>query len=239
MKLFFGGKVEKYEVGTIDKTSFEMDVINLIAEESIMFNATAMAKKFDKEPYEWLRKQVTKDCIEAIESTTELLRSELVVTKSKSGSHNGTWLHNELAIPFASWLNPTFGVKLNQYTKRKIAEDIYKYQAREAARYGYFPLVRAIEESRKLLGKETKEYHKINEFRMVAKLATGYYPSEYIKKYKVQTFRDHLAPYKIKLLEYLQQANTNLINMSLDYHTRKGMLTTLKDNIKRGIVSID
>jgi len=228
----------KYETADINGVCFEMDVFDLISKESIMFNATDIAKPFDKRPNDWLSGKECKSYIKALESATGNSRSELVVTKNKSGSHNGTWLHNDLILPYARWLSPEFAVKLDQYLKSKIRDDVLRYKSRQNARYGYFPLVQALEEHRKSLGKDTKEYHKINEFRMIGKISTGYTPSQYRKKYKVEYFRDHLKPNEIELLEFLQKRNTALIEIGLDYKIRKGMIEQLKENVLKGIVSI-
>jgi hypothetical protein len=81
------------------------------------FNATAVAKAFGKEPYEWLRLPAT------VEYTAQLVDSiqrgdfpgfkenQLVITKKGAPeTGGGTWLHPKLGVPFARWLDVKFAV---------------------------------------------------------------------------------------------------------------------------------
>lgn len=69
-------------------------------------NATDVAKRFGKEPHEWLRLPETKGYLEAMAKTG--IFPEL--TRTARGRAGGTWLHPKLAVAFARWLSPEFAV---------------------------------------------------------------------------------------------------------------------------------
>jgi len=81
--------------------------------DSVMINATEMAKPFGKRPVNWL----------ALPSTGSFLRSLEKVRKSdhlietQSGRIGGTWMHEDVAIEFARWLSPEFAIWCNDRIK--------------------------------------------------------------------------------------------------------------------------
>jgi hypothetical protein len=73
------------------------------------FNATAVAKAFDKKPSHWLELESTCNYIDALSATTALTQNQLVTTIN-GGKSPGTWLHPKLGVPFARWLDVKFAV---------------------------------------------------------------------------------------------------------------------------------
>jgi hypothetical protein len=80
------------------------------------FDATQVAKSFNKQPKEWLRLNST---IEYIDQLIEFQRGEnptfdknqlVIVKKGSSENGGGTWFHPKLAVPFARWLEARFAV---------------------------------------------------------------------------------------------------------------------------------
>lgn len=79
--------------------------------------ATQMAKNFDKSPSDWLRTQSAQDYIKAVSAETKISVSELVITQKGGGSvqtTQGTWMHKDVALEFARWLAPLFGLWCNR-----------------------------------------------------------------------------------------------------------------------------
>jgi hypothetical protein len=73
------------------------------------FNATAAAKRYGKESGEWLRLPTTVEYLGAIERK----HGKIPYLKAKRGRPDrggGTWLHPELAVMFARWLNVDFAL---------------------------------------------------------------------------------------------------------------------------------
>lgn len=82
------------------------------ANDTVMVNATQMAKVFGKDLFQFSKSDTTKRFIEAClkPANAGLLNIEkeedLIVSRQKSG----TWMHRTLALKFAAWLDPDFEV---------------------------------------------------------------------------------------------------------------------------------
>lgn len=85
-----------------------------------MINATEMAKPFGKRPVDWLKTGPAKEFIEAVSSEVNIITSLLVVVVKGNygnGIKQGTWMHEDVAIEFARWLNPRFAIWCNNRIK--------------------------------------------------------------------------------------------------------------------------
>ena len=84
-----------------------------------------MAKPFGKQPSDWLKTQYAKDYINAYSVRTNIRTADLVIVRQGAEPHKqGTWMHKDIAIEFASWLNPLFGIWCNDHIKELIIKDI-------------------------------------------------------------------------------------------------------------------
>lgn len=86
---------------------------------SMKINASQMATVFGdkKRPAFWLRTKQAKDYIQAL-ADVHICTSADILTVTKGGStEQGTWMHEDLALEFARWLNPMFGVWCNHKVK--------------------------------------------------------------------------------------------------------------------------
>jgi len=78
--------------------------------QSLMVNATQMAKIFDKDLFQFTKSDHVKSFIESClkPANAGLLGvksvEDLIISKQKSG----TWMHRVLALKFAAWLNSDF-----------------------------------------------------------------------------------------------------------------------------------
>jgi len=90
----------------------EAEIDFTVTGESVMVNATQMAKAFDKRIDHFLKSDHAKEFISVLEFTpfggnsAPLTAEEIIQTKGQSG----TWMHKLLALKFAAWLNPAFEV---------------------------------------------------------------------------------------------------------------------------------
>lgn len=85
-----------------------------------MINATEMAKPFGKRPVDWLRTNPSKEFIEAVSSEVRICTSQLVVIVKgnySTGVKQGTWMHEDIALEFARWLDPIFSIWCNDRVK--------------------------------------------------------------------------------------------------------------------------
>lgn len=83
--------------------------------DSVMVNATEMAKSFGKSPKDFLKTEQSKRFIAALSEVKKILSSDLV--RVIYGDNGGTWIHEDVAIEFARWLNPAFAIWCNDRIK--------------------------------------------------------------------------------------------------------------------------
>lgn len=81
-------------------------------------NATSMCKAFGKKVNDWLRLKATEDMLNEVSSETGIPATTLIlVNKGGIANEQGTWIHEELILELASWLN----VKFRRWTQQQIA----------------------------------------------------------------------------------------------------------------------
>ncbi|GFZ93559.1 KilA-N domain-containing protein [Okeania sp. KiyG1] len=80
-----------------------------IAEDG-MWNASAMCKKYNKLVADFFRLKQTKAYIEELKNLHKLTDNEVVRTVQGKGKQQGTWVHMEVALKLAAWLNPKIEV---------------------------------------------------------------------------------------------------------------------------------
>lgn len=86
--------------------------------DSVMVNATEMAKPFGKEAKHWLVNQTTKEFLEELANVRNLTFADLVQVKQGSPDNGGgTWFHEDVAMEFARWLSPAFAIWCNDRIK--------------------------------------------------------------------------------------------------------------------------
>ena len=86
----------------------------VVSKESMMVNATEMAKVFGKQVNEFMSSDRTKAFIASCLKNGKSLFSDSGVEKEEdlvvSKQRTGTWMHRLLALKFAAWLHPDFEV---------------------------------------------------------------------------------------------------------------------------------
>lgn len=86
-------------------------------DEGVMINATEMAKMFSKKVQDWTRQKSSREYIDAVSSDTGITVSALIQSVKGGNGSQGTWMHEDIALEFARWLNPKFGVWCNNRVK--------------------------------------------------------------------------------------------------------------------------
>jgi len=94
--------------------------VDILFSETAFFNATVAAKAFGKKVNDWLRLDSTKDYIDALIESRKCYVAGIPVSEQnqlvriiQGGSNptvQGTWLHHQLAIAYARWLNAAFSI---------------------------------------------------------------------------------------------------------------------------------
>lgn len=84
--------------------------------DSVMVNATEMAKPFGKRCNDFLSTKQTNELINSLSAKTGISATGLVIV-NQGGNNQGTWLHEDLALIFAQWLSPDFYLWCNDRIK--------------------------------------------------------------------------------------------------------------------------
>jgi len=193
--------------------------------ESGWFNATQAAERYGKNPHYWLRLDETREYITAVlgvsnTSQNRIWIGEKDLIKTKRGNNGGTWLHPDLAVAFARWLDVRFGVWCDMQIKALLTgkhtiHDSRRLRSESAASYKV--LCGVLQIKREHEGKESKPCHFMNEARLVNWALTGEFRS---------LDRDALNDDEQLLLAKLEEQDAVLIGAGLEYEQRKQGLFT-------------
>jgi len=214
----------KTEAIQINNKMVSVDLSQLIKADTIMFNATQIAKQFDKRMDNYLRNDSTEEYIQAIISRYAISRNELISIK-QGGKYQGTWLHNLLAIDFARWCSPSFAVQLDEWIMNKLEEEKQRKQLRTLSRLEYPDLTNAIQEFL-VTGNDSDKWLYSNEADLINKIVLGYKAKQYCELNNIDRvcLRDNLAPSQLRLLNDLQKFDTSMIQLCFSYEERKERL---------------
>jgi uncharacterized coiled-coil protein SlyX len=217
----------KYEIIEINKREISVDVSMLRQNESLFFNATAIAQQFGKLSKDFLRLQSTQEYIEALQEISGKEKSpfENLVKTQKGGKHQGTWLSNELALEFAGWCSASFRVHLHKWIIQKLEDEQQRKIARETARTGYLPLTNAI----KAAHVEPKPFHYSNEADLINRIVLGMSAKKFKSKHGVDDVRSGCDAWQCYQLDKLQRINAALLEIGMSFDERKSQLKRMLD----------
>uniref|UniRef100_UPI00402849EB phage antirepressor KilAC domain-containing protein n=1 Tax=Phocaeicola dorei TaxID=357276 RepID=UPI00402849EB len=85
--------------------------------DSVMVNATEMAKPFGKLVGDWLRLKTTTEFVDALSTDMQIPISALIQVVKGGNGEQGTWMHEDVALEFARWLSPAFAIWCNKRIK--------------------------------------------------------------------------------------------------------------------------
>lgn len=87
-----------------------------VGNSETMVNATEMAKPFGKKANDWLKTQQVKNYLNAL-SKSKIVDLDKLVQINVGGENSGTWIKEDVALEFARWLSPEFGIWCNDQIK--------------------------------------------------------------------------------------------------------------------------
>jgi len=212
----------KYEIIEIDQTEITVDVSLLTKTEELWFNATQIAKNFGKRVQHFLNNDYTQEYIEEIlKDGNPAFKHISDLVQIKKGKYGGTWLHNELAFEFAGWCSAVFRRNLHKWVESKLKEERARKTARLEAKTGYLPMTNAIMNAHD----QVQYYHYSNEAEMLNVIVLGMKSKKFCEIHGVGCVRDACTAAQNNDFNKLQSMNTTLINLGMDYATRKDVLT--------------
>lgn len=187
------------------------------------FNATVAAQKWNKRPVDWLSLEGTKEYIEII---GEILNVDTrTLLKTKRGKYGGgTWLHPKLAVAFARWLNPRFGVWCDEQITNLISGDHDRVRLRHASAAGAKAMAEMLQEVRSDVGKDTEFYVYANEHKMINWALQGAFKG---------INRDLLPREELDILDKLQIADIRFLAKGLSYEERKTKLQEISEKLQQ------
>jgi len=210
---------KKYEVATINDTKITID-ISLLASDKLFFNATEIAKQFNRRPADFWKQEQNREYLSILVTLSEGNEEDFVFTK-KGGKYQGTWLHKDLAIQFSRWLSPELAIRLDRWTVERLAQERSYKKERLEAKTGYLPMSNAVLRAHD----SVKFYHFSNEANMINHIMFGMSASKFREKHEVPNVRDALDAAQLKEIARLQMINTGLIEVGMEYEERKTKLT--------------
>lgn len=187
------------------------------------------ANKRTKEPGKYMATESFTEMFD--ELTTQNPGSLPVVTIE--GRSGGTYVVKELIYAYAMWVNARFHLHVIRTFDAVVIGHIQLVegkQARERARLEAPALTDAIKHGRLAAGKETKHYHFSNEFDLINRIALGMPSKAYRAAHCISptdSIRDHLTPCEIRCIEHLQRVNASLIDVGMDFESRKQKLSQI------------
>lgn len=192
------------------------------------FNATVAAEKFGKRVNDFMALPTTHEYLNAL-TEDEAVNTRLSGISdgarrwvmAKRGKNGGTWMHPDLAVAFARWLDMRFSIWCDRQIKALLAGQ-HPHHDRRHLRQGAAASHNVMCDILKLVrqenGKDTAPHHYSNEARLVNWALTGMFQP---------VDRESLSDDELEALIKLEEQNAVMIGRGVDYRFRKSALDTL------------
>ena len=117
--------------------------------DSVVINATEMAKPFGKTAKDWLRTKSAEEFIDSLSAVRQICPTELVRVIQGGNGVQGTWMHEDVAMEFARWLSPKFAIWCNDRIKELLTHGVATVRNDdEAIAYAMAVLSKRLDESK-------------------------------------------------------------------------------------------
>lgn len=184
--------------------------------EDAWFNATAVAERFGKRANDFLSLPTTKEYIDALDSDAGLNTGKSGIwVKTKRGKNGGTWLHPDLAVQFARWIDVRFAIWCDRQIRDILTGSHPHYdwkRLRHEATSSYKVMGQILQMTRQRLGKTCAPHHFSNEARLINWALTGKFG---------KLDRESLSPGDLDLLAKLESLDSVLLGCGAPYADRK------------------
>lgn len=182
------------------------------------------------QPHNWLRIDATKALIDEIRNSSDM--GSLPVA-SQEGRNGGTYVCKELVYAYAMWISPAFHLRVIRAYDALVlgqVDEAKRVASRDRARLESPILNESIKVQREKAGKPLNHYLFSNEYDMINKITLGMTAKKYRERHelgKANPIRDHLTKCEIECIEHLQRVNSSLIDIGMDFESRKNQLNKL------------
>lgn len=198
--------------------------------EEAWFNATEVADRYGKRVADWQANIETQNYISALAEILNVPKEALL--KTKRGRYGGTWMHPRMGVPFARWLDVSFGVWCDDQIYKILTGNHPHYdwkKLRHEATASYKVMGQILQMTRERLGKTCAPHHYSNEARLINWALTGAFG-------KVD--RDGLSTGELDLLAKLENMDTVLLGCGASYEDRKKELERFASEQRNGHVPL-
>ena len=125
--------VQRNILNKIISKEFQGFEILFSMDRELYLHITPIAKKYNKQPRDWLKTKDTKDYISTLSKILNLPKSELMIVRQGGKSdEQGTWIHKKLIIAFARWLSPEFAVWCDEQIEDILSNQVTKIGLEES-----------------------------------------------------------------------------------------------------------
>ncbi len=197
------------------KATFEDRLVSF--GEDAWFNATEAAAHFGKRPIDWLKQKETQEYLAALCKFHKVRENHFIKTR-RGKNIGGTWFHPRLAVPFARWCSPEFGVwcdtQIDQLLRGNHPHFDWK-RLRSKASSSYKVMNDSLKLARESEGKETRAVHYMTEAKLINWVLTGQFKG---------LNRDDLPDDDLELMAQLEVRNTLWLAKGVSYQERKRRL---------------
>lgn len=214
----------------IVKADFDGSLMSFTADG--WFNATDAADKYGKRPNDWLALDETKAYIKALNEVSNTSQNG-IWHQTKRGNNGGTWLHPDLAVVFARWLDVRFAIWCDRQIRGIVSghTGVSDWQsARIEAASRFRGVCDMLNLSRLADGKTTARHHYSNEALLINEVLTGQ---------RSALERNSLSKTDLRLLELLEAQDMVLLGRGMAYDERKQALHTFAQEQRQRLAAND
>ena len=102
--------------------------------DSVMINATEMAKPFGKLAKDWLSNKSTKEFLSTLSAVRTIPLTDLVEIKQGGNGEQGTWMHEDVALEFLSTLSAVRIIPLTGLVDKAFKKILFSFGSMESLR---------------------------------------------------------------------------------------------------------
>ena len=116
---------ESNEMGLLNIFEYNGNSVSFKRNGSITYvNATEMGRIFNKQSSDFTKTSYCHDFMRALSETKNIRSADLLIVIRGGNLKQGTWMHPDLAIEFARWLEPKFAIWCNDRIKELMTKGV-------------------------------------------------------------------------------------------------------------------
>ncbi len=102
------------------KEAISSKEIQFALQNGLWINATTTAREFGKDLSNYWKSPSTKSYVNKLAELCSVESTDLKNVVTGKGKQQGTYLHPELVVHFARWIDASFSIKFNRWWQEKL-----------------------------------------------------------------------------------------------------------------------